>query len=245
MAAHHRFMDTLNPAVTAAPADCPVVELRQYILHPGRRDALINLFDREFVETQEAVGLGVIGQFRDLDDADRFAWLRGFADMDARRVGLQAFYGGPVWAAHRDAANATMVDSSDVWLLQPAWPGAGLSLQRGGRAAQAATASPPGVVLATVCPLLQAADEALLQACRARPPGAARRQGWYVTEPARNDFPRLPVHEGQPVLVHLALYDDAAGAAQAEPVAALLHGRLSAPAQIRRWAPTARSALHA
>src|SRR5207248_9892330 len=41
---------------------CPIVELRQYTLHPGKRDVLIDLFEREFIETQEAVGSKVIGQ---------------------------------------------------------------------------------------------------------------------------------------------------------------------------------------
>jgi hypothetical protein len=36
---------------------CPVVELRQYSLHPGMRDTLIDLFDREFVEGKEATGI--------------------------------------------------------------------------------------------------------------------------------------------------------------------------------------------
>ena len=84
-----------------------VVELRQYTLHPGRRDDLIELFDREFVETQEACGMVVIGQFRDLDDPDRFVWLRGFADMESRREALTAFYGGPVWKAN----------SAETWKL--------------------------------------------------------------------------------------------------------------------------------
>jgi hypothetical protein len=35
----------------------PIVELRQYTLRPGQRDVLIDLFDREFVESQEAAGL--------------------------------------------------------------------------------------------------------------------------------------------------------------------------------------------
>ncbi len=56
---------------------CPIVELRQYTLHPGKRDVLIDLFDREFVESQEALGMKVIGQFRDLDNPNRFVWLRG------------------------------------------------------------------------------------------------------------------------------------------------------------------------
>jgi len=96
-----------------------VLELRQYTLHPGRREDLVELFDREFVETQDAVGAQVLGQFRDLDDDDRFVWLRGFADMAVRGRALAEFYGGPVWAAHRDKANDTMIDSDDVLLLRP------------------------------------------------------------------------------------------------------------------------------
>ncbi|MGL5850095.1 MAG: hypothetical protein ACRCZD_04845, partial [Phycicoccus sp.] len=45
-----------------------VVELRQYTLAPGRRDELIDLFERELVETQEAAGMGVGGLYRDRDD---------------------------------------------------------------------------------------------------------------------------------------------------------------------------------
>lgn len=45
---------------------CPVVELRQYTLRSGKRDVLIDLFDREFVETPE-VRTKILGQFRDLD----------------------------------------------------------------------------------------------------------------------------------------------------------------------------------
>ena len=55
-----------------------VVELRQYTLKPSRRDVLIDLFEREFVESQQAQGIDIIGTFRDASDADRFVWLRGF-----------------------------------------------------------------------------------------------------------------------------------------------------------------------
>lgn len=73
---------------------CPVVELRQYTLHPGQRDVLVELFERAFIEAQETVGATIIGQFRDLEDPNRFVWLRGFPDMDKRLTALQAFYGG-------------------------------------------------------------------------------------------------------------------------------------------------------
>lgn len=99
-----------------------VVELRQYTLKPGRTDDLVDVFDRELVHTQEAVGIEVIGQFRDLDRPDRFVWLRRFADIPARREALKAFYGGPDWAAHGPTANDTMVDYDDVLLLADVRP---------------------------------------------------------------------------------------------------------------------------
>ena len=95
-----------------------VLELRQYTLQPGRRDELIALFEHEFIEPQEQAGARLLGTFRDLDDADRFVWLRGFADMSARADALGTFYGGPIWKQHRDAANATIVDSDNVLLLR-------------------------------------------------------------------------------------------------------------------------------
>lgn len=100
-----------------------VFELRQYTLYGGRRDTLIDLFEKNFIESQEAVGAHVIGTFRDLDDPDRFVWLRGFRDMDARQRALEAFYGSsPAWIAHKKEANATMVDSDNVLLLHALSP---------------------------------------------------------------------------------------------------------------------------
>ncbi len=95
-----------------------IVELRRYTLREGRRDELIDVFDREFVETQEELGMAVLGQFRDLDHPDQFVWLRGFTDMRSRHDGLTAFYSGPVWKEHGPAANATMLDCDNVLLLR-------------------------------------------------------------------------------------------------------------------------------
>ena len=83
-----------NPDAEPIQTCCPIVELRQYTLHPGKRDVLIDLFDREFVESQEALGMKVIGQFRDLDNTNRFVWLRGFRDMPSRAQALKIFTAG-------------------------------------------------------------------------------------------------------------------------------------------------------
>ncbi|MFN9471601.1 NIPSNAP family protein [Acidovorax sp.] len=243
------------PTTPSLP-DCSIVELRQYTLHPGQREVLIDLFDREFLETQEREGMRVIGQFRDLDRPDLFVWLRGFAGMAARKQALEAFYGGPVWAAHRDAANATMVDSDNVLLLQPAWPGAadGLPVDR---AAPGASGAAPGLLDATVFHLREPATPALLDYCRERMgptlrAGGARHTAWYASDASPNTFPRLPVREGEHVLLGLALFDgtnalDAfaqSGAWQRE-VAQGLAPWLSRAPEAHRLQPTARSALHA
>jgi quinol monooxygenase YgiN len=236
---------------------CEVFELRQYTLHPGQRDTLIELFDKEFVETQEAAGMQVIGQFRDLDAPDRFVWLRGFADMAARRRGLESFYGGPVWAAHRAAANATMIDSDNVRLLRPAWPGAAKALACRDRAAPGSLQPPPGLIDATIFHLREPAGPALLTWCRQRmwrtlAEGGATLQAWAITESSINDFPRLPVREGEAVLVGIAVFAglDAyerfqASGLWARDVAPGLLQFLAKPPESLRLMPTARSALHA
>src|SRR5262249_52931791 len=111
---------------------CRILELRQYTLKPGQRETLIELFERHFIESQEAAGMTLVGQFRDQRRPDRFVWLRGFENMESRHAALEAFYGGPVWRAHRTEANDTMVDSDDVLLLKAARPELMFALERGG-----------------------------------------------------------------------------------------------------------------
>src|SRR5713101_8306174 len=137
---------------TAKPEQtcCPIVELRQYTLHPGKRHVLIDLFDREFIEPQEELGMKIIGQFRDVDNRNRFVWLRGFRDMASRAQALQEFYGGPVWKAHREAANATMVVSDNVLLLRPASAASGFSFDDSDRPAPGSNEVSQALVVATI-----------------------------------------------------------------------------------------------
>lgn len=231
-----------------------VLELRQYTLRPGQRERLVTLFDQAFVESQEALGMVLPGHFRDLDDPDRFVWLRGFTDMHARVRALSAFYDGPVWQAHRDAANATMIDSDDVLLLQPRLPFDLTGLVRPVPGASA----PTGLVTAAVCPLRPGHEKAQMQTFEQRvwprlQAHGARLLATCTSEPARNDFPRLPVREDERVFVWLAAFDgEAAHARWQQSVAgdAVTAGALEAwraaldgPAQALRLAPAPRSLL--
>ena len=179
-------------------AEYGVVELRQYTLFGGKRDTLISLFEQHFIESQNALGAHVVGTFRDLDDPDRFVWLRGFSDMPARRQALEAFYGGPIWAAHKNDANATMVDSDNVLLLRPASRGQGLPERAPDQPADgiyAATIYYIGRVdAAQFAEFFDLAVLPLLTAAGVHP--IAR----FVTENSPNNFPRLPVREDRTFL---------------------------------------------
>jgi hypothetical protein len=114
-----------------------------------------------------------------------------------------------------------------------------------------------GLVDLSVFYLHEPATDALIDLCRntmvpVLEQGGARLQGWYVSETAPNDFTRLPVREGEHVLVDLAVFDDtaafdtfASSGAWARDVLPLLAPLLARPVETHRLSPTPRSASHA
>src|SRR5204863_2686181 len=201
-----------NPIIPVSPTDqtcCPIVELRQYTLHPEKRDVLIDLFDREFVESQEALGMKVIGQFQDLDDPNRFVWLRGFRDMPSRAQALKDFYDGPVWKAHREAANATMIDSDNVLLLHPATPTSGFSLANRERPRLRSNETRSELIVATIYYFDAPVEAGFVEFFEKTVNPAAIGSGvtvlaYFTTEHSENTFPALPVREGENVFVWFA-----------------------------------------
>jgi len=235
-------------------ADVPpitVVELRQYTLHGGRREDLITLFEREFMESQETLGLHVLGIFRDLDDPDRFVWMRGFRDMAQRRAGLQAFYTGPVWKANNHAANAMMLDSDNVLLLRP------LAKSDGLLTPQRVTKN--GIVRVSIHNLAQVPASAFTEFFEStmRPmiaDAGTSVLATLISETQPNDYPGLPVREHESVFVWLARFDNTDAEAQftrlvtqrsgwRDKVPEALWPSLMRKPEVLRLSPTSRSRL--
>jgi hypothetical protein len=188
--------------VTPAIVTSPIVELRQYTLHPGKRDTLMALFEKKFVAPQEALGIRLHGEFSDMNDPDRFVWLRGFGSMDERPGALEAFYGGPVWKENRTEANATMVDSDNVLLLQPA-DGEGFTLAR----------KMTATMVATIYLLQSPVDASFLRYFKERvvpvvTQAGAKPVAELKTLPAKNNFPKLPIREGENAFVWFAAFEN-------------------------------------
>ena len=208
-----------------------IYELRQYTMVPGRRDDFVDIFDRHFIESQEALGIRVVGQFRDLDRDDRYVWMRAYADMATRERALNAFYDGPVWAEHKDAANATMTEWHDVLLLTPAWHGSGLAHDPSKRDAPGENAPAGGGLTITIWQTERDDLARAASAYRATRPDAVAA---FVTEFSPNNYPRHPIRDKETVFVGvqrgLADQDDALDGA-GEPI------------QVLRLVPTGRSLL--
>jgi len=245
-------------AQVAVPAPGPVVELRQYKIVHGRRDAFVALFEREFVETQDAVGMPLLGQFRDLDDSDRFVWLRSFRDMADRLRALTDFYTGPVWKAHRAEANPMLDDNDNVLLLKPARAASGFEAPAA-RPAPGTGKPPASVVVVNIHYLWKDPGEGftaffLDKVAPKLRAGGLPVLGAYVTETAPNSFPRLPVRQSEKLFVWFTRAPDSGRYAAAlrgvsarrdwrEAIGPALADFEERQAQTLFLAPTPRSAL--
>lgn len=232
-----------------------VVELRNYITQPGQRDLLIDIFERRFIEPQEKLGASVLGSFRNLDDPNRYVWLRGFANLEARFAALDGFYTSDIWKAHRSAANATMIDSDDVLLLRPVFGNLGGDPEK--RAPVGA--APPSSLIAVTTYFLHPRDDEAFAALFAQDmapildmAGGAPLAA-FTTEHAPNNYPRLPVREGETVFVSIARFESIAahdahdamlaGTLAWQKLQPLFRRALVADPQTLRLQPTARSLL--
>jgi quinol monooxygenase YgiN len=179
--------------------------------------------------------------------------------MVQRLAALQAFYGGPVWQTYRDQVKSTIDDPNNVLLLRPARPTSGFFLDKSLRPPPGAKALPSGLVVATILSFETPPSADFLDWFeRALAPvltntGAAILAS-FVTEERANDFPYLPVREGEQVFVWFSGFGDQAAydqhvAALAQSKewqdqiwAPLLRGLKVAPT-VLKLAPTARSFL--
>lgn len=212
----HHFLTVIAASMTmiaaaagaqqaTVPPDHKVIELRQYKLTPGAQDQFIPLFDKQFVETQEAVGMRLIGQFHDHDRPDRFTWIREFPNMTARAKMLDAFYNGPVWHKWRGVANPMLFDNDNVLLLRAAREGSGFGPSAPHPSGTAARGH-DDTVFAIIEYLWQEPGQGFadLFLDRIRPllsEAGLPVLGVYVPEEQPNNFERLPVRSDKKILV--------------------------------------------
>ena len=217
--------------------DFQAIELRRYTVKEGQRESFARYFESFFPEAFQQVGAIAFGQFFERGNPDRFTWIRGFRNMDARATANAAFYFGPLWKEHRSTVNELILDSDDVLLLQPLEPEREIPVlpavdpvRETGGARGVVVAQIFAVEAGGVAAFARSAEPAFA-AYRA---AGAREAGVLVTNDAPNNFPQHPVRTDGPYLVWLGiLEDDRSLKARFAPVAERARAELSATGLLR------------
>ena len=92
--------------------------MRSYRIKPGRREEFIQLFETRAVPALRAHGMKRLGPLLDLENPNKFIWLRSFPSLDERERMKDAFYEGELWKNEVEAIAMPMIDSYDVVLCE-------------------------------------------------------------------------------------------------------------------------------
>ncbi len=194
-----------------------VIELRNYLLKAGVTGDFIRYFEEHFLFSQREEGMYLLGQFAVIDEPSRFVWIRGFEDMRTRLRGLDGFYGGAFWQAHRSQANEMMLEHHNVHLLRPLGPirelTEGLSLEDRASEPPGALSENTGLVVADFYRAQPGKLGHLVELFERQTRPALVEQGHqilghFIAELTPNDYPRLPVIQDPTILVTLSAYRD-------------------------------------
>lgn len=224
-------------------------------MRPLGRDSFIDNFEAHYLEEIERCGAIAMGQFRVAGDADRFVWLRGYADMGRREPSLRAFYAGDVWKRHGPISVALFLRPLTVRLLRPI-EGTNLTAGRTLAATLSAFASgtcsvETGVVAVDIFRVAEGhrRDE-LMDRLRGFAPileGADREmRGLLVAEKRQDGWDEEVIRDVQEVVLMTVQRDSSAAARHTETIAAMtseLGGMLAGAPTSVMLLPTIRSAM--
>ncbi|HEV7893854.1 MAG TPA: NIPSNAP family protein [Pyrinomonadaceae bacterium] len=203
-------MKNTTKEATAANQPIWVLELRNYVTRPGQREKFISYFETNFIDSQNAIGGYILGQFRVKDADDNFFWIRGFNDMSSRSRYLPEFYRGSFWKEHRSYANDMLLNNDNVYLLKPLslsedLPGAAVNSNEFGKkkgllvidyyVANTRLKELIEFFKSKYLPLLKSNDVSTTS---------------WVSELTENDFPGLPVFQDKNLLVTITPFKDEA-----------------------------------
>ena len=95
-----------------------IVEVRSYRIKPGKRDEFIKMFETRAVAAQREYGIKIVGPLLDVENPNKFVFLRSFPSLEDRDRMKDAFYGGDLWKNELEAFAMPLLDSYDVILCE-------------------------------------------------------------------------------------------------------------------------------
>ena len=84
----------------------------------GTTKEFLEFFETRAVPAQRAHGMTILGPLVDLENPNKFVFLRGFPSLDERDRMKEAFYEGELWKNELESVAMPMLDSYDVILCE-------------------------------------------------------------------------------------------------------------------------------
>jgi NIPSNAP protein len=95
-----------------------IVEVRSYRIKPGKRAEFIDLFEKRAIPALRSYGMKIIGPLLDVENPNKFVFLRSFPSLETREQMKNDFYGGEIWKNELEGLAMPMLDSYDVILCE-------------------------------------------------------------------------------------------------------------------------------
>jgi hypothetical protein len=95
-----------------------IVEVRSYRIKPGKRAEFIQLFETRAVPALREYGMKIVGPMLDVENPNKFVFLRSFPSLEERERMKDAFYSGEIWKNELEAIAMPLIDSYDVILCE-------------------------------------------------------------------------------------------------------------------------------
>jgi len=95
-----------------------IVEVRSYRIKPGRREEFIKFFETRSIPAQRSHGMKILGPLLDLENLNKFVFLRSFPSLEDRDRMKNDFYEGKLWKNELESIAMPMIDSYDVILCE-------------------------------------------------------------------------------------------------------------------------------
>ena len=188
-----------------------IIELRNYLLRPGQRDYFIDSLEIKIMDTLNARGNYVLGQYRVKDAPDNFFWIRGFNDMTSRLEALKGFYSSEYWKKHVSIPIKYVLGYTNVYLLKPlnisdkkVDSKAGFEMDWFGKQKGLAVVDfyIANEMRTQLIDFVSTFYDSIMRT------SGVKDVSYWISEPTPNDFPDLPVFQDKNLLVTITFFKD-------------------------------------
>jgi hypothetical protein len=95
-----------------------IVEVRSYRIKPGHREEFIKFFETRAIPALRLHGMKVLGPLLDIENPNKFVWLRMFPSLAERDRMKTDFYEGELWKNELESIAMPLLESYDVILCE-------------------------------------------------------------------------------------------------------------------------------